>query len=147
MNSIDRRLARLRVASDRQIVRDYRRMEYDDIPDDPIPVVTPPIALSFQRRLEEGERMDDLKRGFVYFVACGDFIKIGFTRNDVSRRIRSLETSNPFPITLIRSVPATPLFERTLHERFRKFHHRLEWFRREAELLEFIATFDPTGLV
>lgn len=79
------------------------------------------------------------QRGRVYFAECGDFIKIGFTFS-VEKRIASLSTGNPLPITLMHVAKAGREFEQELHKRFASLRGRGEWFQKHPDLLTFIAS-------
>ncbi len=76
--------------------------------------------------------------GRIYFAECGDFIKIGYTLS-VERRIASLSTGNPAPISVLLVVKGKRGFERHLHNRFAKIRSRGEWFEKHPDLLSFIA--------
>lgn len=66
--------------------------------------------------------------GFIYFIRCGEFVKIGFSKvPDV--RFRALETASPHPITLAAKHPGTEKDEAALHLLLSEHHHRREWFR------------------
>lgn len=82
--------------------------------------------------------------GAVYFIQCGEFIKIGRTRNRVQRRLAELRCGNPYPLTLLATVAAHRSelvnLEASYHGRFAAYHHRDEWFRAEPDLLAFIKT-------
>lgn len=69
----------------------------------------------------------------VYFIGCGDFVKIG-TAVDPMVRLRSLRVGNPFPLAVLRVVPGDIQTEWAFHRRFRRHLHRDEWFRIEGEL-------------
>jgi hypothetical protein len=67
---------------------------------------------------------------WVYAIRCGDFVKIGTTRN-VRKRLTELQMGNPWVLTLIAAVQGG-------REREREFHAALaeegvercgEWFR------------------
>lgn len=79
------------------------------------------------------------RRGRVYFVRGGDFLKIGWSR-DVDGRIGDLRASGPTQLTLLGSIAGTRDDERALHERFAEIRHHGEWFRAEPELLDFVAS-------
>lgn len=67
---------------------------------------------------------------FVYFVECPEAfaIKVGFT-SQVERRFSMLQTSSPFELRLIGTVPGGLDHEARLHWLFRKERTRGEWFR------------------
>lgn len=76
--------------------------------------------------------------GFVYFIQCGDRIKIGFALNDVQMRLQTLQTGSPEPLVLLHYEAGSERIERELHRRFKAFRHAREWFRLEGALAEFI---------
>jgi hypothetical protein len=77
--------------------------------------------------------------GAVYFIQCGDFIKIGRTVNRVQERLAEFRCGNPYPLTLLATVTAhrSELVQReaSYHAQFVAYHHRDEWFRAEPDLL------------
>jgi hypothetical protein len=74
----------------------------------------------------------------VYFIECGNFIKIGITTN-LQDRIASFETATPYDIRVLAVIPsATRQTELELHRRFADAHHKGEWFRKTPGLLKFI---------
>jgi hypothetical protein len=78
----------------------------------------------------------------IYFVTCDapDFpIKIGMA-GDVTERLRDIRTSLPFEPILLASYPGTSKDERAIQKRFEALRIRGEWFRRENELLDYIAS-------
>lgn len=84
---------------------------------------------------------------YVYFVINQDSnaIKIGTAKN-VRRRLASLQTSSPAKLELLcsikaQSVEAARELEQSLHQKFVNFHIRGEWFRVEAELLNYISQY------
>lgn len=83
------------------------------------------FVASSRARKERNERRQ--VEGFIYFVRCERYIKIGFS-DKPQARVKSFETSNPFPCEFLGSVPGGMMDERALHERFRQWHHRGEWF-------------------
>jgi DNA-binding transcriptional regulator YdaS (Cro superfamily) len=71
--------------------------------------------------------------GFVYFLRCGDFVKIGYSATpDI--RIRALRTGCPYPVELIGIHPGSLADEKYLHRRFSPVHHEREWFRLVDEI-------------
>ena len=67
------------------------------------------------------------KEGYVYIIRCEHYYKIGVSKQIESRK---WETDNPFPIEIIRVFPSQTMrrTEMRLHEMFRRFLHRGEWF-------------------
>lgn len=66
----------------------------------------------------------------VYFIACGEFVKIGRSQ-DPRRRLAGITTDNPYDLALLRVVRG---LEVEYHQRFAAHRHRNEWFRFEGEL-------------
>jgi hypothetical protein len=73
--------------------------------------------------------------GFVYFLRCGGFIKIGFSA-DPKRRLRYLQTATPFDFELLGAHPGLKWHEQQLHKVFASLRHRHEWFRADQNILE-----------
>jgi hypothetical protein len=64
----------------------------------------------------------------VYFLRCGDFVKVGFT-TDMRRRLDGIMTDNPFELELIGCIRGPVQLETAAHLVFENHHHRREWFR------------------
>lgn len=73
----------------------------------------------------------------VYFIQCGEFVKIG-TATDVAARLLSLQTANPLPLVLLATERGFVPRERELHRQFAALRHANEWFRYEGELKAYI---------
>lgn len=84
--------------------------------------------------------------GFVYAIRCEGFIKIGWSRNPKGR-LRTAQTMNPLPCTLLGFYPADEKTEElALHARFADLRHGAsEWFRAEGDLLEWAANLVVPG--
>lgn len=87
---------------------------------------------------------------FVYFILNKDSnaIKIGRAR-DLGKRIKALQTSSPAQLQLINSIQVNSgkeaeALEKSLHQQFREIRLAGEWFKAEAELLEYIQTQQST---
>jgi len=91
---------------------------------------------------DDAERQIDPTRCGIYFIRCQQFIKIGKTTN-VDRRLAAHQMSTPFDLEVIGFIPCVSAdldqMEGAHHRRFKRFHHRGEWFRAAPTLLEFIA--------
>lgn len=83
--------------------------------------------------------MGPLPPPMIYVLRCGDYVKIGLSRTP-AKRLRSLECSNPYPMSLLAQIPGDRDDERALHHHFKHLHHRLEWFRWSDEILENLHT-------
>jgi len=82
--------------------------------------------------------------GAIYAVRAGDFIKVGFTKSDVSERIAKLQTGCPLSLELVATGPGGRYMERGLHDVLKSFHVHGEWFRAEPLVLEIIQKFCTT---
>lgn len=81
--------------------------------------------------------------GFVYFLRCGDFVKIGFSAQP-KRRLRHLQTATPFDFELLGMHPGLRWQEQQLHKIFASLRHRHEWFRVDQTILDIAATGLPS---
>jgi hypothetical protein len=81
------------------------------------------------------------KQGVVYFIRNGvrDRVKIGFSENH-KVRLSSLQGASPDALMLIGTLPGTVKFERRMHERFKAYREKGEWFRVEGKLATFLKT-------
>jgi len=78
------------------------------------------------------------KRGFIYVVRAGGRVKIGFSK-DVKRRISELQTFFPDELELLLATPGSIVIERSLHDRFKEFAIKREWFRYAEPIAAFVA--------
>ena len=77
------------------------------------------------------------KESHLYFILCGEFMKIGTSCN-MQHRLRTMMTDNPYDFEVYR------LYEHQGSKEFliqdilteRGYHHRLEWFRIDPETLD-----------
>lgn len=82
--------------------------------------------------------------GSIYFAAIHPdesvgLVKIGYTDGSVAKRVGHFQTGCPYPIDVYHVREGSYDDERALHERFRDYHVRGEWFRFEGEVLGFVA--------
>lgn len=71
----------------------------------------------------------------VYFITDGEFIKIG-KANDPNQRLSELQTGNPKSLWIIKQIKGDEKQERMLHQVFKTWHHRGEWFRANPAMLK-----------
>lgn len=81
----------------------------------------------------------------VYFIQCGEFVKIGAS-TDVRSRLCSVRSATPFGVTGIGFMPAKTndelnVLESTLHQEFSHLRYKGEWFRKEQALTDFITAY------
>lgn len=77
------------------------------------------------------------RESWVYFIRCGDSVKIGVAV-DVRKRLSSLQTGNPAPLSLMASMPGDEKAERKLHKQFSADRLSGEWFDLSPALREYI---------
>jgi Meiotically Up-regulated Gene 113 (MUG113) protein len=99
-------------------------------PKKPKPERTPLL----ERLLEVLKQVPKDANMFVYFIACGEFVKIGQTQSPPNR-VAALRTGTPYDLKLLKVVRASMRTERTFHATLREYHHRFEWFRLDQNLL------------
>lgn len=63
----------------------------------------------------------------VYFIQCGDLVKIGTAANP-NRRISELRSANPYPLTLRATMAGGLATELALHALFQADRQQGEWF-------------------
>lgn len=78
-------------------------------------------------------------RGFVYFIGCGEFIKIGFSSRPLDR-LRELQTSHPDELEILGTIKGTRKLEFRLHKRFADLRERGEWFQTSDALWDYRAS-------
>jgi hypothetical protein len=91
-----------------------------------------PLSTEIARRRQNVQSIMGEERGMttrVYFVVAGDeFVKIGLARN-VRHRLHTISVACPLPVKLYDDIVGDRVFERRLHDIFRKERVRGEWFR------------------
>lgn len=82
-------------------------------------------------------RYNDSKKaiGDLYCLECGDFIKIGYSK-DVPKRVKGMLVSNPFRISILWIIEGASYIEEAWHTKLTQLglHHRGEWFRRPEDM-------------
>lgn len=68
------------------------------------------------------------KGAHLYFIKCGEYIKIGRADN-VAQRLSQLRAANPYDVELVYIVEGAGDLEHSLHKQFKDRHHTGEWFR------------------
>ncbi len=87
-------------------------------------------------------RVGASKQPGIYFIRCGNFIKIGHTEA-VSNRLSQIRMATPYDVELM-GIIQTPLrrdrlkIESEWHQTWAQLHHRGEWFHKTDELVEAI---------
>lgn len=76
----------------------------------------------------------------IYFITDITYIKIGYTKNDIKKRLKQLQTSNAKKLYLLGWMEGTMEDEKRLHTIFGQYkvRHNGEWFKPDESLLTFI---------
>ncbi len=79
--------------------------------------------------------------GFIYFIQCGSFVKIGIAEN-VHSRLRALKIAAPEPIKIINFFEDKNAgsVEKNFHRLLKKYHSNGEWFKLDNDIINFIKT-------
>jgi hypothetical protein len=80
--------------------------------------------------------------GFIYAIASGDSIKIGYSANPM-RRLAKIASDTPQACTFIGCVQGSPTDEARLHEQLAPHCLRGEWFADNAFVRDAITEFKP----
>jgi hypothetical protein len=65
----------------------------------------------------------------IYFVECGAYVKVGYTKEALLRtRMSGMISENPYDLTLIGTVDGGYRAEVKLHELMEEWRHKREWF-------------------
>lgn len=73
------------------------------------------------------------KNKYLYFMACGDAVKIGVSSCPDSR-LETLQTGAPGELSLVASIPNAGHLEAECHRRLSHLHLSGEWFRHTEEV-------------
>lgn len=66
---------------------------------------------------------------YIYFIASGGFVKIGYTDGSVSRRLLGIQSANPNQVWLMATIEGGPAEEASLHLKHLDHWVRGEWFK------------------
>lgn len=77
----------------------------------------------------------------IYIITDGHSFKIGFTAGKLLDRLKSLQTGNPRPLSLVTSFPGDRQDEAALHLRFSHLRLAGEWFAMTPEDLAGLRSF------
>lgn len=76
-------------------------------------------------------------KAYIYAIQCNKFVKIGQSV-DVQKRLAGLQTSNPYPLSLLGAVKAPSDLEFAIHKYLESFRERLEWFRMTKRVMRVV---------
>jgi hypothetical protein len=76
----------------------------------------------------------------IYFAKTKEsgFVKIGYAKDDVLKRVKSFQTGCPEELSIILVESGERSDESELHRIFKKSHYRGEWFRFKPDVEEYI---------
>lgn len=77
------------------------------------------------------------KNKYLYFIACGDAVKIGISDNPEAR-LKELQTGAPARMRIIAKFEQRGQDEATLHNQLAHLHLYGEWFRHTSEIDDLI---------
>jgi hypothetical protein len=78
----------------------------------------------------------------IYFIRSGRYVKIGYTKHSMKRRLEDLQIGNPVRLEVIAMIDGDRKAERATHDRFIALHIQGEWFKLTDEIRAFIAAND-----
>lgn len=94
-----------------------------------------------EEKAKELEKIENKKRrqteayrlrypGFIYFIQgeSGGSVKIGYA-TDIEKRIKTLQTGFPETLVILKTYPGDTSDEAGIHEEFKEFRLRGEWFK------------------
>ena len=82
---------------------------------------------------------------YVYMLKSNEFVKIGHS-NNLCSRLETLKSSNPIQMDIISLFAGGKAEEAMLHDKFKQFHLRNEWFTYVEEIKQYCANFTPIPL-
>lgn len=76
------------------------------------------------------ERENKIAKGFIYLIQCHDFTKVGYA-DKIAIRLSAFQTGCPYKLRLLASWRSDSVQrdEARLHELWRKYEVRGEWFQ------------------
>ncbi len=79
--------------------------------------------------------------GCIYYIMSGETgrVKIGFTKGDPTKRMKSLQTGSPTKLGIVAIHPGTPDTESKLHRQFDADRVHGEWFEFSDDLIVHVA--------
>jgi hypothetical protein len=86
------------------------------------------------------------KAGFVYFLRCAEWLKIGYS-NSPSRRMREIVTRSPYAVTSMAAVRGSRHDEKLIHQALANHRINGEWFSYSAPAAEIMIRSTTFGRV
>ncbi len=91
----------------------------------------------------EEQEMPSKGQMVTYFLRAGDHVKVGKTKDDLRRRVGTLQTGNPEEIEILGWVPGD--VEKAFHAHFDKFRALGEWFYAVPSIIGFVEDLIDAG--
>lgn len=76
-----------------------------------------------------------MSKKHLYVIRAGEYIKIGSSDNP-ERRIRDIESDNPYQIDVLKILENQGHLEQHYHEKHKQYAHRGEWFKMKLDQLK-----------
>lgn len=76
----------------------------------------------------------------IYFIAGGKYVKIGFTRGSIYKRLGGIQACCPLELRIVGLFQGDRRDERRYHEQFSEYHLRGEWHLFSPEIEEFLTS-------
>ena len=83
--------------------------------------------------------------GTFYALRAGEYIKIGFTRGCILKRMTKLQTGNPIELRIVGIGNGGRFMERHAHKALKPYRAFGEWYRDEPIVREMIKNFIDMG--
>lgn len=102
---------------------------------------TPDPLLQLRGWMADMGKAERTAGGIVYVIQCENlpFVKIGFTNyGTIKRRLHTLQTASPFDLRVLLEIGGDVALERELHDRFRRYKIRGEWYHLKGAVAAFI---------
>lgn len=89
------------------------------------------ILMNTQQMIKDFKSKQNKYDGYVYLISDGTYIKIGHTKTSIKRRIEDMQTGNANKLEVLAyaRVEKSSKLEKYLHDRYKEYKHRREWFR------------------
>ena len=73
----------------------------------------------------------------IYIIKCNECYKVGISNNP-QKRLKELQTSNPYKLTIINTYPCDKAIvrESIIHMKLNEWHIRGEWFSASIKMIE-----------
>lgn len=100
-------------------------------------------ALIHSAKAKTSRELKETGKGFVYLIECHNFIKVGIAI-DIKTRICGLQVGCPYELKLLVAFASNRMEhdERRLHQLWKRYEVRGEWFQVPAGELAFVTSAD-----